>query len=89
MTELLNSVAEGLLVLAALLTVIRFVRGPTVFDRIVCVEVLLVILVGFLVIEGREQGARAYIDAALGLALFSFIGTAFLAFYLGKGELHE
>ena len=89
MTALLNSVAVGLLVLAAVLTMIRLVRGPTVFDRIVCVEVLLLILVGFLVIEGREQGSRAYIDAALGLALFSFIGTVFLARYLGKGELHE
>ena len=89
MTELLSSVAEGLLVLAALLTMIRLVRGPTVFDRIVCVEVLLLILVGFLVIEGRQKDARAYIDAALGLALFSFIGTVFLARYLGKGELHE
>jgi multisubunit Na+/H+ antiporter MnhF subunit len=89
MSELLTSLAEGLLVLAALLTLVRLVRGPTVFDRIVCVEVLLLILVGFLVIEGREEGARAYIDAALGLALFSFIGTVFLARYLGKGELHE
>ncbi|MFW5741395.1 MAG: monovalent cation/H+ antiporter complex subunit F [Myxococcota bacterium] len=40
-------------------------------------------------LEGREGSARAYLDAALGLAVFSFIGTVFLAHYLGKGELHE
>lgn len=89
MTEWMHVMAEGLLVVSAALTVIRLVKGPTVFDRIVCVEVLLLILVGFLVLQGREGTARAYIDAALGLAVFSFIGTVFLARYLGKGELHE
>ncbi|MFW5741396.1 MAG: hypothetical protein ACOC1F_13630 [Myxococcota bacterium] len=47
MTELLFSAAEWLLVLAAVLTMVRLVRGPGVFDRMVCVEVLLLILVGF------------------------------------------
>ncbi len=89
MSELLFAVAEWLLVLAALLTLVRLVRGPTVFDRIVCVEVLLLILVGFLLLEARDREARAYIDAALGLAVFSFIGTVFLARYLGRGELHD
>ena len=89
MIDTLVHLAEWLLVVAALLTMVRLVRGPTVFDRMVCVEVLLLILVGFLVLEARESGVRAYIDAALGLAVFSFIGTVFLARYLGKGELHE
>lgn len=89
MTEILFSAASWLLVLAAVLTIVRMVRGPRVFDRILAVEVLLLILVGFLVIEGRESSQRAYIDAALGLAVFSFIGTVFLARYIGRGELHE
>lgn len=89
MTEILFSVASWLLVLAAAMTIVRMIRGPRVFDRILAVEVLLLILVGFLVIEGRDSSQRAYMDAALGLAVFSFIGTVFLARYIGRGELHE
>ncbi|MBW2527166.1 MAG: cation:proton antiporter [Deltaproteobacteria bacterium] len=82
-------IAKGLLVVAALVTFGRFVRGPTVFDRIAAVEVLLLTLVGYLVLEARGSSARAYVDGALALALLSFIGTVFLAHYLSRRELHD
>ncbi len=89
MTATLIAIAQLLLVATALITLVRLVRGPTVFDRIVSAELLLLTLAGYLMLEAHDAEARAYLDAALGLALFSFIGTVFLARYLGKGELNE
>ena len=82
-------VAQGLLVTAALVTFGRFLRGPTVFDRIAAVETLLLTLVGYLVLEAHGATARTYVDGALALALLSFIGTVFLAHYLSRRELHD
>lgn len=82
-------VAQGLLVAAAVVTFGRFVRGPSVLDRIAAVETLLLTLVGYLVLQARGAEARAYLDAALALALLSFIGTVFLAHYLSRRTIHD
>ena len=78
-------VTQGVLGLAALLVVLRAARGPTVFDRALAFETLsLVIVALLLLVEGP------YLDAALGLALFAFVGTVLLGYFLGKGEFpHE
>ena len=85
--EVLYQLAYWMLVAAALLTLVRVFRGPTIFDRLTGIETLAV--VGFLIVQSVEREGALFLDAALGLALFSFIGTVFLAFFLGEGELHD
>jgi len=75
----------GLLALSAVLVLVRMWRGPSVFDRALAGETLTLIVVAALLLYSNLS-----VDAALGLALFSFVGTALLGYFLGKGEFpHE
>ncbi len=81
----------GLLVMivALLLSGIRLVRGPSDVDRLLAAETVALGLVGLLMIQVREIEDRFYVDAALGLALFSFVGTVVLARFLERGTDDE
>ena len=67
---------------ALLLNGIRLVRGPSDFDRLLAAETVALGLVGLLMLTAGDVRDRFYIDAALGLALFSFVGTVAFARYL-------
>ena len=77
------AVLSVLMVTAALLlNGIRLVRGPSDFDRLLAAETVALGLVGLLMLTAGDVKDRFYIDAALGLALFSFVGTVAFAKYL-------
>ena len=85
MTEVILDAATALLALSALLVLVRAWRGPSVFDRALASETL-----GLVVVAGILLYANLGVDAALGVALFSFTGTALLGHFLGSGEFpHE
>ena len=85
MTLVILMASLGVLALSAFLVLVRAWRGPDVFDRALASETLTLIVVATLLLT-TDLG----VDAALGLALFSFVGTAMLGYFLGKGEFpHE
>ena len=90
MIDLLHGISFLGMAIAAALVLIRSWRGPTAFDRAVAIETLALIVVGTLLLQAYRPVGRLYTDAALGLALFSFVGTTLMAYFLGKGEFpHE
>lgn len=74
---------------ALLLNGVRLIRGPNDFDRLLAAETIALGLVGLLMLQGGKVDDRFYVDAALGLALFSFVGTVVCARYLAGGDDHE
>ena len=85
----LGSLSLVTMVLALLLILVRLVRGPSDFDRLLAAETLALGLVGLLMLGASTSDDRFYVDAALGLALFSFVGAVVLARYLGRGAADE
>ncbi len=84
---LLADLSTALIVLSLALVVVRLVRGPSDFDRLLAAETLGLGLVALLMLRAGSAGDRFYVDAALGLALFSFVGTVVFARYLeGRGD---
>ena len=77
--------STALLAVALLLTGIRLVRGPSDFDRLLAGETIALGMVGLLMLRAGNADDQFYVDAALGLALFSFVGTVILAKYLEHG----
>ena len=61
---------------------IRTLRGPTPADRVVAVDILGILIVGFCAILGIPTGRDWYIDIAIAWALQSFISILALAKYL-------
>lgn len=73
------------MVVAILLNGVRLLRGPTDFDRLLAAETLALGLIGLLLLQASHLDYRYYVDAALGLALFSFVGTVVFARSLDRG----
>lgn len=83
------AVATILVVCGMALSLIRAVRGPTIYDRILAINVhgtmtvVLIALLGFLV--GRPD----FLDLALVYALLNFVGTLAALKFFKHGHLGE
>ncbi len=81
--------AYSMIALAAVipLVIYRFVRGPSIPDRVVALEAVVSIVAALLVLNSYLQASSVYIDAALVLSIFGFISTVAIAKYLERGDI--
>lgn len=84
-------VALALLSLSFLVTVLRVVIGPTLPDRILALDMLVAVALGFIAVIGIKTGYTLYLDIAIALGLVGFLATvAFARFVISReaeGEL--
>jgi multicomponent Na+:H+ antiporter subunit F len=71
-----------ILVLCGAFCLARVLRGPTPADRVVAIDILGILIVGFCAVLGIPTGRDWYIDIAIAWALQSFISILALAKYL-------
>lgn len=76
------AVAMVLLGLAAVLLVGRLIAGPTVADRVVSADALLVTAMCGALLAAANADSSIGIDTVLVVALLSFIATGVLARYI-------
>ncbi|MEQ9179479.1 MAG: cation:proton antiporter [Nitratireductor sp.] len=82
---LAENVALGLLSLSFLVTVFRVMRGPTLPDRIIALDMLVSVAIGFLAVIGIKTGITLYVDVAIALGLVGFLATvAFARFVMSR-----
>jgi len=82
--------ALGVLSLALLLTVVRVVIGPTLPDRVMALDMLVAVAIGFIAVLGIRTGQTLYADIAIALGLVGFLATvAFARFILQRRSLEE
>lgn len=74
----------GLLSLGGLCTVVRLIRGPSTLDRILAVDVLLILIVSGIAVEAALRGVRANIALLLVVSLLAFVGTVTAARFTGR-----
>ena len=75
-----------MLAAAALLAFVRVVRGPTLPDRVVAIDLIGVLIVGVIVVSAAATGEQAFLDVAIVIALISFVGTVAYARYVEREE---
>ena len=76
---------SALFIIAALiLATIRLMRGPTLPDRVVALDLLAMLLVAFLTLFALASGVNAYLDAAVALALVAFLATVAFARFIDR-----
>ncbi|WP_127752354.1 cation:proton antiporter [Devosia sp. 1566] len=84
-TEFLAHATTAALVLQAaalLLSVVRIIIGPTLADRVLALDLLTVVALGFVSIIAIRTGLMLYLDIAIALGLLGFLATIALARYL-------
>ncbi|WP_426236612.1 cation:proton antiporter [Pararhizobium sp. DWP1-1-3] len=78
--------ALAALSLGLVLTVVRILRGPTLPDRVLGLDMLVAIAIGLIAVLAIKSGFNLYIDIAIALSLVGFLATvAFARFILARG----
>lgn len=79
------SVMMGVLFLATLLAMIRVIKGPTLPDRVIAIDLITTLAVGIIALYTIKTGNAVYLTAGIALALLAFLGTVALALYIRRG----
>ena len=86
MVEVIAHTTLATLGVALIVAFIRLVKGPTLPDRIVAMDLFGVLVVGVIVVLAGQSGVRATLDAAIVIALVGFLGTIAYATYVERGD---
>jgi multicomponent Na+:H+ antiporter subunit F len=86
MLDAISRFTLATLAVALLIAFIRLVKGPTLPDRIVAMDLFSVLVVGVIVVLAGWSGVRATLDAAIVIALVGFLGTVAYATYVERGD---
>ena len=78
--------ALAMLSAAALLAFVRLLRGPSLPDRVVAIDLIGVLSVGLIVVSSASTGVAALLDVAIVIALVSFVGTVAYARYVERED---
>ena len=70
------------LMLASVLIVYRFIKGPTLPDRIMALDLMSANLIGIIITFATLNDNTVLIDVAIILSLIGFLGTMSFAYYL-------
>lgn len=72
------------LALAIVLTVIRLLRGPSLPDRVMALDLLTTLGIGMIAVYAIATDQPAFLDVAIATALISFLGTVAFAYYIER-----
>ena len=79
-----SAIALFLMCAAFFLTAFRVMRGPTLPDRIVALDMLVAIAIGFIAVIAIKTGFNLYIDIAIALGLVGFLATVAFARFVER-----
>lgn len=82
-------IAFALVGLAFVLVFVRLVRGPSLSDRVVALDMVAYLAVGAIALWTLASGETAYLDAALVLALIAFLATVAFARFIEETRSAE
>jgi multicomponent Na+:H+ antiporter subunit F len=71
--------------LAILLVVFRLLRGPTLPDRVVALDMIGTLAAGAIAVYAVRENQPVFLFVAVVLALVMFVGTVAFGYYLEKG----
>ena len=88
MTPILN-IFFYILIGLSFFCLFRIIRGPTIADRMVGIDIFGILVVGICALLVILTGREFLIDIAITWAILSFIATLTLAKYLSGKKLNE
>jgi multicomponent Na+:H+ antiporter subunit F len=83
-TSSVSIIALAMLSVALLLAFVRLARGPSLPDRVIALDLISILAAGITATYAIVAGQAVFLDAAIVLALISFLGTVAFARYIEK-----
>lgn len=77
-------VAFAILAVCSVLCVARVAAGPSLADRVIALDTLLIVGVAGVAVESARTRSGDYLDALLVVALVAFIGTTAVARFIER-----
>ncbi|MCU0351025.1 MAG: cation:proton antiporter [Flavobacterium sp.] len=77
------------LALSVVLVFVRFLKGPSLSDRVVALDLLITIGIGIIAVYSIISNQPTFLDIAMILALIAFLGTVAFSYYLEKREQND
>jgi len=75
--------------LAVLLNLWRLLRGPTLMDRVLAVDTMVINVIALIILFGIQQRTTIFFEAALLFAMFGFISTVAYCRFVLRGDVIE
>lgn len=87
MLTTITNIVLLILATSAVLAFVRLLKGPSLPDRVVAVDLLGTLIVSVLVVGAAATGERSFLDVAIVIALVAFVSNiAYARFIERKGE---
>ncbi len=82
--NVVGSIALTVLLVAAGLALIRLLRGPTLADRMVALDSLLLTIASGIAVNAAATGTGEFLDVMIVVALLGFIGSVTVARFIER-----
>jgi multicomponent Na+:H+ antiporter subunit F len=77
----------AMLTAAMTLALIQLVRSSSLPERVVALDLMATLAVGFIVTYAVSTDQPVFLDVAVVLALIAFLGTVAFAYFIEKGDM--
>jgi multicomponent Na+:H+ antiporter subunit F len=84
MVDQILNISVIIILLAVLLSMYRFLKGPTTFDRIAAFDTMTISMIGLIGIITYLTKRMIYVDVAIVYGLLSFLGVIIISKYKEK-----
>jgi multicomponent K+:H+ antiporter subunit F len=81
--------AFGCFGLALLMNLWRLVKGPTVGDRILALDTMVINVIALLILYGIAAGTAVFFEVSMLFAMVGFVATVAYCRYLLRGDVIE
>lgn len=78
-----------ILTLSVILIFYRFLKGPTISDRVIALDLLITTGIGIIAVYSIIVNQSTFLDIAMILALIAFLSTVAFSYYLEKKRNNE
>ncbi len=85
MVENILIAAGIMMVLAVLLSLFRFIKGPDITDRVISFDVMTIVSISIIALIAHFAQRIIYLDVALVYALLSFLSVVVISRYIERG----
>jgi multicomponent K+:H+ antiporter subunit F len=79
----------GCFSLALLMNLARLAKGPTLMDRVLALDTMVINVIALVILYGIKQGTAVYFEASLLLAMVGFVSTVALCKFILRGDVIE